>query len=154
MPDPYPDGFVDYMIKHGTVDNPHGIRLLVFGGRDYDNSTLLTVLLDHVHAERNVTLLIEGGARGADRLARRWALSRGIPVETYEADWDNLDRVGAVIRRNEKTGKFYDAAAGGRRNQRMIDDGRPDVAVAFPGGAGTDDMLRRLKKTQIEVIQV
>jgi len=126
-------------------------RALVFGGRDYQQQALLFARLDLIHQQRQITTLIEGGAAGADRLARQWALSRGIPVATYEADWDNTGRVGAVIRFT-RHGKPYNAAAGGIRNQRMIDEGRPDLAIAFPGGVGTQDMLRRLYNTQIEVI--
>jgi hypothetical protein len=34
-------------------------------------------------------------------------------------------------------------AAGPRRNQRMLEDFRPDLVVAFPGGRGTAYMVRR-----------
>src|SRR5262249_16770583 len=33
--------------------------------------------------------------------------------------------------------------AGPLRNQRMLDEGKPDLVVAFPGGGGTKDMVRR-----------
>lgn len=127
-------------------------RLLVYGGRDYAERGYLFQRLNALHAERGVSVLIEGGATGADRLARRWALDHGIPVETYNAEWDNVTRTGAAIRFN-RAGKPYDAAAGHVRNQKMIDIGRPDVAVGFPGGAGTADMTRRLEKTLIERIE-
>jgi predicted Rossmann-fold nucleotide-binding protein len=40
------------------------------------------------------------------------------------------------------------------RNQRMIDEGKPDLVVAFPGGSGTADMVRRAKRASIEVMEV
>ena len=33
--------------------------------------------------------------------------------------------------------------AGPLRNQRMLDEGKPDLVVAFPGGGGTKDTVRR-----------
>ena len=44
--------------------------------------------------------------------------------------------------------------AGHIRNQQMIDEGKPDLVVAFPGGAGTADMIRRAKKHNLKVIEV
>ena len=40
------------------------------------------------------------------------------------------------------------------RNQQMIDEGKPDLVVAFKGGTGTADMVRRAKKHNIKVIEV
>jgi hypothetical protein len=40
---------------------------------------------------------MEGGATGADNLARRWALARGIEVAMYRADLDRYQhRAGAA----------------------------------------------------------
>jgi len=36
----------------------------------------------------------------------------------------------------------------------MIDEGKPDLVLAFPGGRGTDDMVRRAEKAGIEVRRV
>ncbi|MBB4235073.1 hypothetical protein GGD57_001631 [Rhizobium esperanzae] len=74
-----------------------------------------------------MSVLIEGEARGLDVRAKAWAQRRGIVVDPYPADWDNLGK-----------------AAGGIRNQWMIDDGKPDYGMVFPGGRGTADMRRRL----------
>jgi hypothetical protein len=38
------------------------------------------------------------------------------------------------------------------RNQRMLDKGRPDLVVAFPGGKGTTGMMTLSRKAGIEVI--
>lgn len=126
-------------------------RLLVFGGRHFWDLERVERVLDRIHVERPVSLLIEGGAPGADLLGRQWALRRGISIETYAADWSNLDAVGAVIRRLQD-GTVYNARAGFTRNQRMIDIGRPDLAVAFPGGRGTSDMNGRCWRSGIRVI--
>jgi hypothetical protein len=76
-----------------------------------------------LHRTRGITLLIAGGARGADRLAEEWAKAQAIPCD-LSASWDGLGRKAGPI-----------------RNQRMLDEGRLDLVVAFPGGRGTADML-------------
>ena len=117
-------------------------RVVVFGGRDYDDRRTLYRALDAVHAHRKITCIIEGEMSGADRMAREWAENRNVPVDPYPADWDNVDRPGAVVRRNSR-GKLYDAAAGPFRNERMLREGRPSFALQLLGGKGTRDMSIR-----------
>jgi hypothetical protein len=102
------------------------MRVLVCGGRDFQDDAALVRVLDELHAERPFTLLIHGAARGADRMAGSWAAARGIPCQAFPADWERLQR-----------------RAGPERNGRMLREGRPDLVVAFPGGTGTADMVRR-----------
>jgi len=75
------------------------MRVLVFGGRDYNDGRCLYRVLDAVHERGNITCIVEGEASGADKLARLWAEDRGVAVDPYPADWDNIDRPGAVVRR-------------------------------------------------------
>ncbi|MDE3796953.1 DUF2493 domain-containing protein [Sinorhizobium meliloti] len=103
------------------------MRLVVTGGRDYCDTARIWAALDELHARRPVSVLIEGEARGLDIRARVWAKRKGIAVDPYPADWDNLGK-----------------SAGGIRNQWMIDLGKPDFGLVFPGGRGTADMRRRL----------
>jgi len=112
------------------------MRLLVCGGRDFENKLGLYAALDAVHRKKPITVLVHGGATGADRLAGLWASENKVRVEVYAADWDGQGK-----------------AAGPIRNQRMIDHGKPDAAVAFAGGSGTADMVRRLESAGIKVWQ-
>ena len=106
--------------------------VLVCGGRDYQDAQQVFALLDRIDAACRVREIIQGGAAGADRWAREWANARNKPLTTFHADWDN-----------------YGRSAGPKRNQRMIDEGKPDLVVAFPGGRGTADMLRRADAAEI-----
>lgn len=108
------------------------MRVLVCGGRNFNNYKMLAETLDELNKIHRFTCLIEGEARGADRLSRAWANSRKIPVEAYPADWDT-----------------YWKSAGPIRNQEMLDKGKPDMVVAFPGSVGTADMLERAKKVNL-----
>jgi hypothetical protein len=38
------------------------------------------------------------------------------------------------------------------RNQAMLDYGKPDLVVAFPGGKGTADMVRRARVAGVKVL--
>jgi hypothetical protein len=124
------------------------MRVLVFGGRNYRNVERVFAVLDAL--EHRPTVIIEGGAPGADSFAKQWAQARGIPFEEYEAKWKDLNAPGAVIR-YRRTGGAYNVLAGFDRNQKMIDEGKPDAAVEFPGRNGTADMARRLAKAGIPI---
>ena len=110
-------------------------RVLVCGGRDYRNRLMVYSVLAKYHAEAGIDRLIEGGERGADSLARDWAESAGIPVDTYPADW-------------EAHGSF----AG--RNRVMLEEGKPDLVIAFPGGKGTRNMMKQARKAGVEVVEI
>ena len=126
------------------------MRVLVCGGRTFRDRRLLWDYLDELDRTVVVDVIIEGEADGADKLARRWAENRGVPFHPFPAAWDDIDRPGAVIR-TTKFGKKYDAAAGSIRNQRMLDEGCPDLVVACPGGTGTEDMIDRADKAGIPI---
>lgn len=116
--------------------------ILVCGGRDYGDWDAVRDELDrHVYRVSNglpyqwdLVKIVQGGASGADQLARRWANLRAVECVTYEADWDRHGR-----------------AAGPLRNQRMLDKEIPDLVLAFPGGRGTKDMISRSKKHMFTV---
>lgn len=122
------------------------MKLLVCGGRDFENRSYLRAALDFAdecaRAEGDpIEVVIQGAQRkeredgtvvGADWLAREWALDNGLSVQDFPADWRKHGR-----------------AAGPIRNQQMIDIGEPDAVIAFPGGRGTADMVRRARAAGI-----
>jgi hypothetical protein len=110
-------------------------RVLVCGGREYVDRDAVYASLDRLHSEYKFTTLIAGGARGADTLAAQWAEDRGVPSQVYMADWQGHGRKAGPI-----------------RNQRMLDDGRPDLVIAFPGGKGTAGMMALSRQAGIKVI--
>lgn len=102
------------------------MRLLVSGGRKYADKDRLTAILDP-YLEEPELLLIQGGAAGADWLAKDWAFRNGIPVAEFQANWD-----------------YQGYAAGNLRNQAMKKWGQPDATICFPGGYGTLNMARHM----------
>ncbi len=132
------------------------MRVLVCGGRGFgvprdphDDEDMtqaimevraLCRMLDGVHETWGITAIIHGAAKGADDLGGWWARCRGVPEVTFPIapeDW-----------------LIYGNRAGNRRNQLMLDDGKPDLVVAAPGGSGTRDMVRRAKDAGLKIIRV
>jgi len=44
------------------------------------------------------SIVFHGDARGADRIGALWAVSRGLPVRAFPADWQRLGRSAGVRR--------------------------------------------------------
>ncbi len=101
------------------------MRILVCGCRDWTNPGMIMKVLQ---AQGDGHTLIEGGAKGADTQARAAARVLGWDVETYEAEWERLSSMAGPI-----------------RNQQMLDEGKPDLVIAFWDGssAGTLNMIRK-----------
>ena len=115
-----------------------GIRALVCGGRDYDDRDHVWNTLCELDTKRGpLAVVIHGCATGADTEGMIWAQTMGRKHAPFQADW-------------QQHGK----AAGPIRNQRMLDEGKPALVIAFPGGRGTADMVRRARAAGIEVIHV
>lgn len=114
-----------------------GPVVLVCGGRDFADQRLLVRTLEGVLKGPGIGVLVQGGARGADTLAANWGRMRGLAVVTVMADWEREGR-----------------AAGPIRNQRMLDEHHPDLVIAFPGGKGTADMVRRARAGGYKVTEI
>lgn len=97
-------------------------QIIVTGGRDYND----WVMFQDVLISFNPSLIIQGGASGADKMAKEWARLNNIECETVEADWD-------------KHGK----AAGPIRNKQMLLLYPNALILAFPGGAGTANCVKQ-----------
>src|SRR3546814_14604888 len=102
------------------------MSVLVCCGRDFNDVTFVYGTLDGLRRARGCDVVIEGDARGVDRIAGYWARKNRVTELKFPADWT-------------KHGK----AAGPIRNQQMLDKGKPDLVLAFPGGRGTADMVNR-----------
>jgi len=120
------------------------MRVLVCGSRDWDDANVIYKILSSLFESYRNLVVIEGGARGADKAAAVWADQKGFwpPVkhEQYPADW-----------------KTYGKAAGPIRNKQMLDEGKPDVVWAFKDRfnwkfddlGGTENMVERAKAAGI-----
>jgi len=112
------------------------MRVLICGDRHWD---------DYCAIEYEVftrlepgDVIIQGGAKGADRIAWLVGDRYGLEVLLFAAEW-----------------ALYGRAAGPIRNQRMLDEGEPDEVWAFhpdlPQSKGTKDMVKRALKAGLPV---
>jgi hypothetical protein len=123
------------------------VKAIVCGGRDYRNRDRLFRVLDAAAERLGVDAIVEGGQRskdpetderfGADWLAKSWAIQRGLQCDTYYAAWD-----------------LHGKAAGPMRNAEMLAKSDAELVIAFPGGAGTADMVRRAEQAGVEVKRI
>ena len=121
------------------------MKVLVCGGRKFKNRDLLFGTLDELHRKRPIRQVIHGAAEGADDLAGQWARDRGVPCRTFPVNWEGRRENGRWI---------YNKAAAFQRNQEMLDVGKPDMTLAFPGQGGTADMVRRSRAEGVRTIQI
>lgn len=163
------------LVATTPLSKPKMIKLLVCGGRDFGQLPMIsnkgqTYGFDHDHpdfgkryAERQFVVktleefavansayynpdnnwlpadihVISGGATGADSIAIDWAIANWCTFDEYKADWDR-----------------YGYKAGPIRNQQMLDEGKPDIVMAFPGGNGTNDMVSKARMANVRVVVV
>lgn len=109
--------------------------IAVTGGRDFNDRAWVMWALDRASSGLDDVQLVVGDASGVDTWARLWALERGHQVRVFVADWSTHGR-----------------AAGPIRNREMLDQGRPELLVAFPGGRGTADCIRAARERLIPVL--
>lgn len=122
-----------------TVQNLKGskMRVLVCGGRAYGDREKVFSELHDLAEKHGWLTIINGGANGADKLAREWATLCYHGLVTIPADWQQ-----------------YGTAAGPIRNTKMLVSGKPDLVLAFPGGNGTGDMVEKASIAGVEVRSV
>ncbi len=111
------------------------MRVLICGGRDFNDWDFFKGVVDLFNEKFGITTIIHGCARGADTFAERWAKENQIPVLRFMANWNRFGR-----------------AAGPTRNREMLENGHPDLVLAFPtGGPGTANMIEISKVAGIPV---
>lgn len=122
-------------------------RVIVCGGRNFGDRRFVFQALDALRRSIGIETVIHGACgcdmvfdesrlRGVDGLAHAWSSERGVQVEAYPAPW-----------------RDYGRQAGPMRNDQML-RAAPDAVVAFPGGAGTSDMVARALEAGVVVYEV
>ncbi|CEJ14075.1 hypothetical protein BN1110_04402 [bacterium YEK0313] len=111
------------------------MRLLICGGRHYDDADAIRQALDRQHRERPVSVLVHGGLAGIGSTAEAWAREHNVHVIRYPPNWTLLG-----------------SRAEAHRNAFMLTDSRPDFVIAFPGGRDTLELLRMARAAGLPVL--
>ena len=132
------------------------LRVIVCGGRSFANPTfqittkeefeqnkikaeedikLLYSILDYFHETYGVVEMAAGAAIGADSAAETYAKESQIPFVKFpvtKEDWDTHGKKAGIL-----------------RNIKMLEQFKPDIVIAFPGGNGTENMCQETKKRHV-----
>jgi hypothetical protein len=115
--------------KNKTFDR----KVLICGDRNWSNREKIKSFLSTLPKD---TIIVEGEASGADRIAREESEKLGLQVKKYPADW-----------------KKYGRSAGPIRNRQMLNE-NPDLVVAFHNNInsskGTKDTLTEANRRKIQ----
>jgi len=128
------------------------LKAAVVGSRTFKDKEFIYRKLDAFLSTLGPFVVVTGGAEGVDKIAEKWALDRavaGVPKPVvYQAEWGDTSHPDAVVRR-DKYGREYDAVAGHRRNQLIVDDA--DFLIAFWDGQskGTKDSVDKAGRANI-----
>lgn len=111
------------------------IRILICGSRNWTDKQ---VIENYIQTLPKDTIIIQGGCKGADFFAGYFAIKYNLILETYRANW-----------------KKFGKAAGPIRNKQMLDEGKPEIVIAFHNNIeqskGTKDMIRQARERGIPV---
>lgn len=127
-------------------------RVLVCGGRTFGQTaedksdkevdrerTMFIVEMSKLSCrfDHEPFVIIQGAAKGADSMAKAWAITRDYEVDEYKPDWNQFGKRAGIM-----------------RNEEMFNESYPDIVVGFPGGTGTAHMLDYAEKNGVEVIRL
>ena len=133
-------------MKRVIYNNQIISRIIICGGRDFDNYDALEYTIDTILSQHNLNFddveIISGGCRGADKLGIKYAESHKILCTEFLADW-----------------KRYGKAAGPIRNSEMLDyikDSKLPIVAAFlsADSRGTADTVRKAKGLGFDTITI
>lgn len=147
------EGLASMYSKH----SPDNSSLLASINSTSDNARLLDVPIDTNANWLPLDIkVVSGGARGVDTVAIDWAVSNYCQYREYHADWKRHKNAAGPIR-NQLIIDSEVPKAGYDENYKTIIDDAERIknihVIAFPGGKGTADMVRRSKARGLHVIE-
>lgn len=99
--------------------------VIVTGSRGWMNREAVERILTNACP----SLVVQGGARGADRIAKEWAKANDVECRQFDANWNQ-----------------YGKRAGMMRNVRMLEAYPEATVLAFPlAGPGTRGCSREAR---------
>jgi hypothetical protein len=114
---------------------PEGPKVVVAGGMNFNDHTLIFDALDKVHSKHPDMVLVHGGApKGSDLIAAKWAAARKIDQVVFKPDWN----------------KYGKSRAGFVRNDQMLEL-LPIGVIAFPGTGITENLVDKARGMGIPI---
>jgi len=107
------------------------MKLAIIGGRTFVDYALMCKSIDTFCKDQKVTLVISGGAKGADTLAEKWALEHNIDTLILKPDWTIGKRAGL------------------ERNTDIVNEATHLIAFVMPESKGTWDSIKKAREKGI-----
>lgn len=115
---------------------PAGTKIAFAGGADFNDHELIWSKLDQARAKYpDMVLMHGGGAKGAELIAAKWAVSRKVPAVAFKPDWN------------------FGKSAPFKRNDLMLEQ-MPQGVIVTPGNGITENLADKAKKLGIKVMRV
>ena len=115
---------------------PEGTLVAVTGSKPVENAQTICTALDHVHGKYPDMVLVHGGGPGAEKIAARWAESKGVHQVVCRPDWNAHGRA-APFRRNDQLLKLL-----------------PKGLISFPGSGVSDNLVDKATQLGIPVHKI
>lgn len=117
------------------IRNTNEHHLCVSGTRNYTDYQTFAKIMERETKDMRIKLIISGGAKGADEMAKRYAQEKNITHITVHADWQRWGR-----------------RAGPMRNRLMAEMTNATIAFWDGRSRGTKNMLECAEKEKHEYI--
>jgi len=113
------------------------MRIAIIGSRTFNDYELLQETLENYKDQ--ISVIVSGGARGADTLGERWAKENNIKTDIYYPDWDKHGKSAGYIRNKDIVNNsdgviaFWDGQSKGTQHSFCLCDelGVPIKIVKF-----------------------
>ena len=115
---------------------PQGTLVAVTGSKPVDNAQTICAALDHVRGKYPDMVLVHGGGPGAEKIAARWAESKGVHQVVCKPDWTAHGRA-APFRRNDQLLKLL-----------------PKGLISFPGSGISENLVDKAVQLGIPVHKI
>ena len=105
------------------------MKIIVAGSRSIiDYGAVVKAVID---SGFSLSMVVSGGAKGADALGEKFATENNLQVKIFPADW-----------------KRYGRAAGPKRNKEMAEYADGLIAIWDGSSKGTKNMIREMEKLE------
>ena len=126
------------------------MNVLIFGSRSFKDYAKAEQEILDLLPKGIVPTFICGCAKGADQINNYLHARYVSNIQYYPAQWGNLNAEPCKVVQ-AINGCSYNALAGYNRNLQMIEEGKPDIAIAFwnQRSTGTADMIQKVLDNNI-----
>jgi len=98
------------------------MKLAVVGSRNFNDYPLMKKYLDKIHSIEPITLIVSGGALGADTYAECWAEDNKVNRKIFKPEWNKYGKKAGflrnvtIIENSNKVIAFWDGKSRGTKH--------------------------------------